>query len=171
MCFHYLDDKKSISKLHNSTILHSAVKVWPPRAVTLQKYFFSLVQLMPYKYGFRGYLHFFCTIANKNTATTYVRTGGLCYKTREICHGENIGPSKKVLNAIIVGVGPFPLYGEKSRLIVLVGYFCYTDAINFSLLSIAAKVALLHCNGLWILMGMLKLSLETLFLHSKYQIQ
>ena len=58
---------------------------------------------------------------------------------------QNIEPSKKVLNAT---VGPFPLYGEKSRLIVLVGYFCYTDAINFSLLSIAAKVALLHCNGL-----------------------
>ena len=32
-------------------------------------------------------MNFFCTIANKNTATTYVRTGGLCYKTREICHG------------------------------------------------------------------------------------
>ena len=88
MCFHYLSDKKSISKLHNSTILHFAVKVWPTAAITLQKYFFSLVQLTPYEYGFRGYLHFFCTIANKNTATTYVRPGGLCYKTREICHGE-----------------------------------------------------------------------------------
>ena len=87
MCIQYLSDKKSISKLHNSTILHFAVKVWPTAAITLQKYFFSLVQLTPYEYGFRGYLHFFCTIANKNTATTYVRPGGLCYKTREICHG------------------------------------------------------------------------------------
>ena len=119
MCFHYLDDKKSISKLHNSTILHSAVKVWPPRTVTLQKYFFSLVQLMPYKYGFRGYVHFFCTIANKNTATTYVRTGGLCYKTREICHGDDAS-----LSTLSVGWrGPagsvwvlWPLFGRISPL-------------------------------------------------------
>ena len=89
MCFHYLSDKKSISKLHNSTILHFAVKVLPPPAMTSQKYFFSLVQLTPYEYGFRGYLHFFCTIANKNSTTTFV-TGGLCYKTREICHGVYI---------------------------------------------------------------------------------
>ena len=91
MCIQYLSDKKSISKLPNSTILHFAVKVWPTAAITLQKYFFSLVQLTPYEYGFRGYLHFFCTIANKNTATTYVRPGGLCYKTREICHGDYLG--------------------------------------------------------------------------------
>ena len=87
MCIQYLSDKKSISKLPNSTILHFAVKVWPTAAITLQKYFFSLVQLTPYEYGFRGYLHFFCTIANKNSTTTFVRPGGLCYKTREICHG------------------------------------------------------------------------------------
>ena len=36
----------------------------------------------------RGYLHFFCIIANKNSTTTFVRPGGLCYKTREICHGD-----------------------------------------------------------------------------------
>ena len=53
----------------------------------LQKYFFSLIQLTPYEYGFRGYLHFFCTILNKNSTTTFVRPGGLCYKNREICHG------------------------------------------------------------------------------------
>ena len=35
----------------------------------------------------KPYLHFFCTIANKNSTTTFVRPGGLCYKTREICHG------------------------------------------------------------------------------------
>ena len=98
MCIQYLSDKKSISKLHNSTILHFAVKVWPTAAITLQKYFFSLVQLTPYEYGFRGYLHFFCTIANKNTATTYVRPGGLCCKTREICHGENIYTQNRIKN-------------------------------------------------------------------------
>ncbi len=67
----------------------------------MQKYFFSLVQLTPYEYGFRGYLHFFCTIANKNSTTTFVRPGGLCYKTREICHGEDFG-----LTQIVVVVVP-----------------------------------------------------------------
>ena len=97
MCIQYLSDKKSISKLHNSTILHFAVKVWPTAAITLQKYFFSLVQLTPYEYGFRGYLHFFCTIANKNSTTTFVRPGGLCYQTREICHGGTKGLKAWVL--------------------------------------------------------------------------
>ena len=62
MCIQYLRCKNSNSKLHNSTILHFAAKVWPAKTMNdIAKVIFAIHPANYMSMGLEDTFIFFCT--------------------------------------------------------------------------------------------------------------